>query len=188
MERLTELIEQYREKSPPPTFGYVAQIIARFDEFESGDTDSGLPSGIIAPINVALDHVYAEGDVELIADYGIWLWIEAATRQGERKRTETDLLLRVFGSAPKPCTEPLFATIVDSNREFKLWRKKPNITPNTCESVSDPNQRPVLSLHVRYGKVSHMGRITGTIIKRCKYRWGKDFQLWISSDSSAQCA
>jgi len=183
VERLLELINNYQEAAPPPRFGIVAPLSACFDELESSEKDSDKPRTLVAPINIALGNVFVEGDVGLLVDYSLWLWLSETAGQSAAKRADRQLLTRVFGSLPKSFNTPLVGTLTDKEFEFKLWRSLPTIRPDTAaESVSDKKQRPVFSLHARGGEAHHMKSIIKMLTRRCENQWQNAFRVWTPNE------
>jgi len=189
VKRLLELINNYKEAAPPPRFGIVAPLSACFDELEGSKKKFDNPRVLTAPINIALGNVFAEGDVGLLVDYSLWLWLSEVSGQSTTKQGERQLLTRVFGSPPEPFDVPLVGTLTDKECEFKLWRSLPTIQPLTAaESISNKNQRPVFSLHARNGEVSHMRSIIKMLTHRCNDQWQNEFRVLAPEDLRAQSA
>lgn len=183
MKRLLELINNYQEAAPPPRFGIVAPLSACFDELECSEKYSEMSRALTAPINIALGNVFAEGDVGLLVDYSLWLWLSEVSKHDTTEQTERQLLTRVFGSLPKLFDTPLVGTLTDKECEFKLWRRLPIIQPLTAaESVSDKNQRPVFSLHARGGEASHANSIIKMLTRRCENQWQNAFRVWTPNE------
>lgn len=187
MKRLIELINRYKRATPPPRFGFVAPLSACFDELETSGQTPGQPITMTAPVNIAFGNIIVEGDVGLLADYSLWLWLSETSGRTPANRSEQSVLTRVFGVTPRPFDAPLVGTWTDKGCEFRLWRNLPAVqSPTVAESVSDKTQKPVFSLHARNGEATHMTEIVKMLTRRCDDQWPNAFRVWTPDDIPAK--